>query len=74
MSIEDTRLTGEVGSVQELNAYLHAGWKLILTYVDHSNDTQHPRYVISWQEDSEPVVPELLDAWELSELNRQKYI
>ncbi|MFL6467122.1 MAG: hypothetical protein ACJ72Z_04100 [Pyrinomonadaceae bacterium] len=73
MSIENTRLTGEVGSVKELNAFLEAGWKLILTYVEHSNDTQHPRYVISWQSDGEPAVPELLDAWELNELDRQRY-
>ena len=51
MSIENTRLTGEVGSVRELNAFLNAGWKLILTYVEHSSDTQRPRYVISWQSD-----------------------
>jgi len=73
MSIEDTRLTGEVGSIRELNAYLHAGWKLILTYVKQSGDKQLPKYVISWQTDAEPVVPELLDEWELNELDRQRY-
>lgn len=73
MSIEDTRLTGEVGSVRELNAFLLSGWKLILTYVDHSNDTQHPKFVIGWQNDDEPVIPELLDAWELHEIDRQRF-
>ncbi|HBR56380.1 MAG TPA: hypothetical protein DEA22_02745 [Blastocatellia bacterium] len=73
MSIDDTRLTGEVGSVRELNAFLLSGWKLILTYVDHSNDTQHPRFVIGWQSDDEPVIPELLDAWELHEIDRQRF-
>lgn len=73
MSIEDTRLTGEVGTIRELNAFLLSGWKLILTYVDHSNDTQHPRFVIGWQSDEEPVMPELLDAWELHEIDRQRF-
>jgi hypothetical protein len=73
MTIENTRLTGEVGSVRELNAYLGVGWKLILTYVEKTGDSQSPRYVISWQSDDEPEMPELLDSWELSELDRQKY-
>lgn len=73
MAIEDTRLTGEVGSTRELNAFLLAGWKLILAYTEHSSDSQHPRYVISWQADGEPVIPELLDAWELNELDRQRH-
>jgi len=73
MSIENTKLAGEVGSVRELNAFLNAGWKLILTYVEHSSDTQRPRYVISWQSDEKPEMPEMLDAWELNELDRQKY-
>jgi hypothetical protein len=73
MSIEDTKLTAEVGSIRELNFYLIAGWKLILNYVDHSNDTQHPRFVIAWQNDEEPKLPELLDEWELNEIKKQKY-
>ena len=72
MSIEDTRLTGEVGSVRELNAYLLAGWTLILTYAETSNGSQHPHYVISWQKEEEPVMPEMLDAWELGEMNRMR--
>jgi hypothetical protein len=73
MSIEDTKLTGEVGSVRELNAFLLVGWKLILTYAETANGSQHPRYVISWQNEGEPVMPEMLDAWELSEMDRMKY-
>ncbi|HJS52288.1 MAG TPA: hypothetical protein VJ781_10345 [Pyrinomonadaceae bacterium] len=73
MSIEDTRLTGEVGSVRELNAHLLVGWKLILTYAETANGSQRPRYVIAWQKDEEPVMPEMLDEWELNELNRQRY-
>jgi len=73
MSIDNTKLTGEVGSVRELNAYLGVGWKLILTYVEKVGDTQSPRYVISWQSGDEPQIPELLDAWELNEIDRQKY-
>ena len=73
MSIEETRMTGEVGSVRELNAFLGVGWKLILTYVEKTGDSQSPRYVISWQSDGEPTVPELLDSWELNEIDRQKY-
>jgi hypothetical protein len=72
MSIEDTKLTGEVGTVRELNAFLLAGWKLILTYAETSNGGQQPRYVVSWQGEGEPVMPELLDAWELSEMDRMR--
>ncbi len=73
MALEDTRLTAEVGSIRELNLYLLSGWKLVLSYVDHSNDTQHPRFVIAWQSDEEPCCPELLDRWELSEIDKQRY-
>jgi hypothetical protein len=72
MPIEDTKLVTELRSVREVNLYLLKGWKLILTYVEHSNDTQKPRYVVAWQSNSEPSVPELLDRWELSEIDRQK--
>ncbi len=71
MSIDDTRLTAEVGSVRELNLYLLAGWKLILNYVEHSSDTQKPKFVIAWQRDDEPKLPELLDEWELNEIKKQ---
>lgn len=73
MSIEETRLTGEVGSIRELNAYLASGWKLILTYVENVGNSQSPRYVISWQNDEEPEIPELLDEWELNEIDKQRY-
>ena len=73
MPIEDTKLTTELRSIRELNLYLLNGWKLILSYVDHSNDTQNPRFVVAWQGDGEPTVPELLDRWELNEIDRQRY-
>ena len=73
MPIEDTKLTTELRSIRELNLYLLNGWKLILSYVDHSNDTQNPRFVVAWQGDGEPAVPELLDRWELNEIDRQRY-
>lgn len=73
MKIEDTRLTAEVSSIRELNLFLLSGWTLILSYVQHYSDSQEPRFVIAWQNDSEPIMPELLDAWELNEINRQKY-
>lgn len=73
MSMEDTRLTTEVRSIRELNLYLLAGWKLILSYVKHLSDTQEPRFVLGWQQESEPVMPELLDEWELNELKQQQY-
>jgi hypothetical protein len=66
-------LTTEVRSIRELNLYLLKGWVLILTYVKHSNDSQHPRFVVAWQSDEEPETPELLDEWELSEMDKQKY-
>lgn len=73
MSMEDTRLTTEVRSIRELNLYLLAGWKLILSYVKHLSDTQEPRFVLGWQQESEPVMPELLDEWELNEIKQQQY-
>ncbi len=71
MSIDETRLAAEVGSVRELNLYLLAGWKLVLNYVEHSSDTQKPRFIIAWQRDDPPVLPELLDEWELNEIKKQ---
>jgi hypothetical protein len=73
MSVEDTRLAAEVGSIRELNLYLISGWTLILSYVEHSCDTQSPRFVIAWQRDDEPNIPELLDNVELEELKKQMY-
>ena len=73
MAIEDTKLTTEVGSIRELNLYLLSGWVLIQTYVKQSTDAQSPRYVLAWQSADEPMRPELLDEWELNEINRQRY-
>jgi hypothetical protein len=73
MAIDDTKLTTEVGSIRELNLYLQKGWVLLLSYVKHSSDTQQPRFVLGWQSDDKPVRPELLDEWELHEIDRQKY-
>lgn len=73
MKIEDTTLTCELRSVRELNLYLLAGWKLLLTYVKHLSDTQEPRFIVGWPTESEPVVPEILDEWELNEIDRQRY-
>ncbi len=73
MSMEETKLTTEVRSIRELNMYLLSGWKLILSYVKHLSDTQEPRFVLAWQEEREPVVPELLDEWELHEIEAQRY-
>lgn len=73
MKIEETRLTAEASSSRELNKYLDAGWVLILGYVKHLNDTQQPRFVVAWQKSEAPVFPELLDEWELNEIDRQKY-
>lgn len=73
MSMENTKLTTEVRSIRELNLYLLNGWVLILSYVKHLSDTQEPRFVLAWQGDNEPIVPELLDEWELHELDRQRY-
>lgn len=74
MKIEDTKLTAEVASVRELNKYLDAGWVLILSYVKHLSDSQQPRFVVAWQNENAAVYPELLDEWELHEIDRQKYI
>jgi hypothetical protein len=73
MNLSETRLTTEVGSIKELNLYLSEGWVLILGYVKHSHDTQEPRFVLGWQQASEPIVPELLDEWEQREIDRQRY-
>lgn len=73
MKPEDTKLTTEVSSIRELNLYLVEGWVLLLSYVRHNHDAQEPRFVLGWQKSDEPVVPELLDAWELNEIDRQRY-
>lgn len=73
MSMEKTKLTAEVRSIRELNLYLVSGWVLILSYVKHLSDTQEPRFVVAWQSEDEPIMPELLDEWELHELDQQKY-
>lgn len=73
MSMENTKLTTEVRSIRELNLYLLSGWVLILSYVKHLSDTQEPRFVVAWQTDAEPVMPELLDEWELQELDQQRF-
>lgn len=73
ISMEKTKLTTEVRSIRELNLYLLSGWILILSYVKHLSDTQEPRFVVAWQGENEPVVPELLDEWELHELDQQRY-
>ena len=72
MSIEETKLTTEVSSTRELNKYLKEGWILILSYVKHNSDTQNPRFVLAWQTDDTPVRPELLDEWDIHELDRYK--
>jgi len=71
MGIEETKVTAEIGSSRELNKYLGEGWTLILSYVRHASDNQQPRFVVGWQKDDEPVYPEMLDEWELNEINRQ---
>jgi len=73
LNIQDTKLTTEVRSIRELNLYLLKGWVLILTYVKHSNDSQQPCFIVAWQSDGQPETPELLDEWELSEMDKQKY-
>ena len=73
MKIEDTKLTAEVRSIRELNLFLLSGWVLILSYVKNYSSGQEPRFVIAWQREEEPVLPELLDAWELQEMDRQGY-
>ncbi len=71
MKIEETKKTAEVGSSRELNKYLDAGWILILSYVKHLSDSQQPRFVVAWHKENEAVYPELLDEWELNEIERQ---
>ena len=73
MSLEETRITAEVTSIRELNLYLLNGWTLILSYVKHLSDSQQPRFVIAWQKDTQPEIPELLDEWEINELKPQRY-
>lgn len=70
MSLEDTKTTVELDSNRELNQYLQNGWVLILTYAFHNHDAQEPRFVVAWQNESEPVFPELLDEMERKEMDR----
>ena len=73
MNLDEIKITAEVRSVRELNLYLLSGWVLVLSYVQHAQDTQEPRFVLGWRGVDEPKVPELLDEWELQEINRQRY-
>jgi hypothetical protein len=70
MKLEDTRIVAEVSSSRELNHYLNEGWTLILSYVKHLSDSQQPRFVVAWQKQEAAVYPELLDEWELHEIDR----
>ncbi len=72
MSVEETKVTAEVGLSRELNKYLGEGWTLILSYVRYSSDSQQPRFVIGWQKDGEPIYPEMLDEWEINEIERSR--
>lgn len=73
MNLDEIKITTEVRSIRELNLYLLSGWVLVLSYVKHAHDTQEPRFVVGWRGNDEPKVPELLDAWELNEIDRQRY-
>ncbi|MCC6824239.1 MAG: hypothetical protein IT172_00650 [Acidobacteria bacterium] len=70
IKIEDTKLAAEAASIRELNLYLEQGWVLLLAYVKNARDTQSPRFVIGWQAEGEPVMPEMLDEWERREMRR----
>ena len=72
LDIHDTKLTAELSSSRELNKYLNEGWVLILSYVKHASDSQQPRFVVGWQNESSPIYPELLDEWEQREIRRNK--
>lgn len=72
MKLEDTKFVAEAKSVRELNLYLNSGWVLILSYVKHYSDGQEPRFVVAWQKESDPIIPEMLDSWELKEIDRQR--
>ena len=74
MSIEYTKVVSEVRSVRELTLYLNSGWVLILSYVEHAHDSQEPRFVVGWQLSEKPRIPELLDEWELNEMDRQRFV
>jgi hypothetical protein len=72
MGIEETKITAEVATSRELNHYLAVGWELILAYVKYSGENQKPQFVVSWKLESNPVYPEFLDEWELSEIQKNK--
>ena len=72
LDIQETKLTAELGSSGELNKYLGEGWVLLLSYVKRASDSQQPRFVVGWQQDSPPVFPELLDEWEQREMYRNR--
>jgi len=69
LPIENTGLTTEAGSTIELNKNLKAGWLLILSYMQHSNDNQQPRFVLDRQKTEKPIRPDLFDGCELREID-----
>lgn len=72
MNLEDTKFVAEVSSVRELNLYLQSGWVLILSYIKYYTDRQEPCFVVAWQKETEPIIPETLDSWELKEIDRYR--
>lgn len=73
VDIHDTKLTAELASSGELNKYLNEGWVLLLSYVKRASDSQQPRFVVGWQQESPPVYPEMLDEWEQREMQRHRH-
>ncbi|MCS6873478.1 MAG: hypothetical protein N2Z23_05065 [Pyrinomonadaceae bacterium] len=72
MGLEETKKVVEIKSIRELNLYLDSGWVLILSYVKQNSDGQEPRFIVAWQKEAEPMIPELLDSWELKEIDRYR--
>ncbi len=61
MAIEDTRITEDIRSANEVNEFLKLGWVLIMTYVDDVGEpgvpNGRPHFVVAWQKDSDPEYP-----------------
>jgi hypothetical protein len=61
MALEETKVTEDIRSTDELNKFLQKGWVLIMTYVDDVGElgapSGRPHFVVAWQSESPPEYP-----------------
>ncbi|PWU32080.1 hypothetical protein DK254_00745 [Pseudomonas sp. RW407] len=59
MAIEDTKKLIETGNIDMANSLIDAGWTLLVAANRESEGDQWTSYVLSWQAEGEPALPNL---------------